>query len=115
MIMSLPSQFYEALLPSITSTEFRRIVILATEQCGPRTFFLRMASMDEQLCKVVDRLRAMGYHHTLEVELRFAEVECLPGKNDFTKVFPWFRERGVVTVINDTCGDLVHRSSAHSR
>ena len=112
--MSLLSPFC-GVLPSITSTELRRIIILVTQEHDPGLFFLRMTSTDKQLCEVVDRLRAMGYCHTLEVELRFSQVECLPGQNDFTKVFPGFREKGVVTVINDTGGGLVHRSSTHNR
>ena len=115
MAINLPSSFYEVLLPSITSTELRKIIILVTEQYDPGLFFRRMALTDEQLCEAVDRLHARGYRHTLEVELRFSQVECLPGKNDFTKVFPWFREKGVVTVINDAFGDLVHRSLTHNR
>ena len=112
--MSLPNPFYEVLLPSITSTVLRKVVILATQAYDPGFFVQRMALTDGQLCRVVDRLRAMGYRHTLEVELRFAKVECLPGKDDFTKVFPRFKEKGVVMVINHTCGDLVYRSSTHT-
>ena len=65
--------------------------------------------MDKQLCEVVDRLRAMGHHHTLEVELRFSRVE-----DDliyFTKIFPRFEEKGVVTITDRACGDLIYRSA----
>ena len=68
--------------------------------------------MDEQLCEVVDRLRAMGHRHTLEVQLRFARVEDDSSNNDFTKILPRFEEKGVVTIIDRACGDLVYRSSA---
>ena len=116
MAIDMPDSLHEVLLPSITSSRLRKIIILVTKERDPGIFFLRMTSMDRQLCGVVDRLHAMEYRHsTLEVELRFSQVECLPGKNDFTEIFPRFREKGVVTVINDACGDLVHRSSTHNR
>lgn len=47
----------------------------------------------------------MGCRHTLEVELRIGRFGGLEydvrddlGKYDFTKFFPEFRERGVVTI-----------------
>ena len=67
------------------------------------------------MCEVVDRLRAMGHRHTLEVELRFSRVEGDSGGNDFTNILPRFEEKGVVTIIDRACGDLVYRSSARNR
>ena len=93
---------HEVLLPSITSTELRKVIILTWRGFDPGFFLRRMASVDKQLCEVVDRLRAMGHRHTLEVELRFAGEDDLDG-NDFTHLLPGFREKGVVTVIGCEC------------
>lgn len=55
------------------------------------------ASIDEELCRLVDRLCAMGYRHTLEVELRLEEIPGGPRKYGFTEFLHKFREKGVVT------------------
>ena len=67
--------------------------------------------IDKQLCGLVDQLREMGSRHTLEVELRLAEIEGGPGEYDFTKFFPEFEEKGAVTVVNS--GQILY-SSTHS-
>jgi len=63
--------------------------------------------MDEQLCELVDRLRGTGYYHTLEVELRLGKLGRRgsdrgddPGECDFTEFLPRFREKGVVTILD---------------
>ena len=69
--------------------------------------------IDKQLCRLVDRLSAMGYRHTLEAQGR---VKTVGGREyDFTKILPEFREKGVVTVVDagDNCRVLY--SSAHGR
>ena len=71
------------------------------------------ASVEKWFCEFADRLRTMGHRHTLEVELRFIQARSDPSENDFTKVFPRFREKGVVTIIDDARGDMVYRSSTH--
>lgn len=49
--------------------------------------------IDEYFCGLVDRLRATGYHRTLEVvEPRLREMEGCPGGYDFTKFMLKFRE-----------------------
>lgn len=50
--------------------------------------------MDERLCGLVDRLRAMGYRHTLEVELRLVEIRGDPEEYDLTTLFPALRDKG---------------------
>ena len=70
------------------------------------------AFTDKALCKLVDRLRAMGYFHTLEVELRITKIGDGPGGYDFTKFLPEFREKGVVTIIVAVNGDRLLHSSA---
>ena len=117
MIVDFSRSCHEGLLSSITSTELRKIIIQTKQMYDCRGFLPRMerwASVDKHLCEVVDRLRAMGYRHTLEVQLRFTHVED-PSKNGSTKVLPGFREKGVVAIIDDACGDLIYRSSTHNR
>ena len=91
------SSIHETFLPSITSTELRKIIIQTKQMYG---FLQRMelwASVDKHLCEVVDRLPTTGHHHMLY----FPELETDPSGNDFTKALPRFREKGIVTVI---CG-----------
>lgn len=112
----LPSSAHEVLLSSITSTDFRKIVIRAVHVRGQRVLLRRMelwASVDRQLCELVDRLRATGHCHTLEVELRFTHTEGDLSEICFTKFLSGFREKGVVTVIDATCGHRVLHSSTH--
>ena len=54
--------------------------------------------IDKQLCGLVDRLRAAGYRHTLEAELRLTGIRDDPGKYYFTEFLPEFREKGLVTI-----------------
>ena len=72
------------------------------------------APVDEQLCELVDRLRAMGYRRTLEVELRIREIGSDPGSYGFATLLPRFREKGVVMVVDAAHGDRLH-SSTHNR
>jgi len=72
-------------------------------------------AIDKELCRLVDRLCATGYHHILEVELRFTEVKADVGKHDFTKFLPKFREKGVVTVIDAVHNDRILHSSTQNR
>jgi len=115
MTVDFQDPYHEDLLPSITSTDLRKIVIQTRREYNCRVFSRQSElwdSLDEEFCEVVDRLRAVGHPHTLEVELRFTQVEGYPGEINFTKVLPGFREKGAVTIIDDACGDVVHRSSA---
>lgn len=73
----------------------------------------RWAPIDKRLSGLVDRLRTTGYHHTLEVELRFARIGDEPGNIDLTKFMSEFREKGVVTITDAARGDRVFCSSAH--
>ena len=95
-----PNHAYKILLSSISSTELRKIVFLV----WPEFHQLQEAwvPIDEELCGLADRLRAMGCRHSLEVELRVREAEGDPESYDPIKVLPGFREKGVVTIID--CG-----------
>lgn len=114
MIIS-PDSTHEALLSSIISTDLRKITIPTRQMYNWRIFLSLMelwGSIDKQLCDLVDRLRATGYHHTLEVELCFTLCEGYPNEDDFTKFLPGFREKGTVTVICATRDDqAIHRST----
>ena len=72
------------------------------------------APIGKQLCGLVDRLRAVGYRHTLEVELRLAKHKGDPGEFNFTTFLPGFREKGIVTITDAVHGDQVIHSSVHS-
>ena len=118
LVMTRPKVSHEDLLSSITSTGFRKIAFLVTY-----TFCWRASSdaadrwtwVDEQLCGLADRLRAMGCRHTLEAELRFKGVAGDPEEHGFTNVLPEFQEKGLFTIIDADLGDRVIYSSAHDR
>ena len=114
--ISYPRSYHEGLLYSITSTELRKIIIRTQKKDSWKISLweMELASLDKQLCEVVDRLRVMGHRHTLEVQLHFNQIEGDHSKNDFTKIFPEFREKGVVTIIDDARGDLTYHSSTHN-
>ena len=76
---------------------------------------MEWALIDEALCRLVDRLRAMGYRHTLEAELRFTQIEEDPGEFDFTMVLPEFRQKGIVTITQTFHGARLLHSSTHDR
>ena len=105
------------LLGSITSTELRKIIFLVGHMGRWWNFpreVKKWASIDEHMCGLVDRLRAMEYHHTLEAELRFRPQG---GDDivmyDFSRFFPKFREKGIVTVVDIVHGDRIFHSSVH--
>ena len=100
-------------LSSISSTELRRVVIL-TGKIGDWWSPPRIelgAPADDQLCELVDRLRRMGHRHTLEAKLRFKSIEEDVSGIDFTAFLPRFREKGVVTIVDDACGRILHSST----
>jgi len=114
--MPRPSVAHPVLLSSITSIGLRKITFRVTytfhwsptpEGSG------RWNWVDEQLCGLVDRLGVMGYHRTLEAELRFDKIAGGLGEHGFTNVLPEFKEKGVVTFIDTSRGDQVVYSSAH--
>ena len=67
--------------------------------------------VDDQLCELVDRLRRVGHHHTLEAKLRFGCAGDDVRGIDFTAFLPRFREKGVVTIVDDACGRILHSSA----
>ena len=117
LVVIWPSSAHEVLLSSITSNELRKVIFSMGSAIGPRSFAQRMEEwnlvIDKQFCGLVDRLRATGYSHTLEVVLRLMEFAD-PGGYDFVEFLPKFREKGVVVIIDDIHGDRVVYSSEYS-
>ena len=99
-------------LSSTTSTELREVVIQAgmIGHWWPPPRIESGTPVDEQLCALVDRLRRMGHRHTLEAKLRFGFTENDSGI-DFTAFLPRFREKGIVTIVDDACNRILHSST----
>ena len=117
LVVTWPNSCHRALISSISSTDFRKIIFQGRHLDNRKTFAWLMgawASIDKELCGLVGRLRAIGYQHTLEVELRLMKVGSDPEDYDFTEVFPDFRQKGVVTIIDVADGDRVLHSSTHN-
>ena len=108
--MYRPSSSHEALLSSITSTELRKITFSVWIMDDWRSFEVEMelwTVIDQQLCRLVDRLCATGYRFTLEAELQLMEIGDDPGKYDFTLFLPGFSEKGIVVVIDAVHDDRI--------
>ena len=72
-----PCSSHQILLSSITSVELRKVVLLVQHEYHWLTFMLEVgawALLGEELCGLVDRLRAAEYRHTLGVELRITGI-----------------------------------------
>ena len=71
----------------------------------------RWSSLDIALPNLVDRLRASGYKHSLELEFQlepeFAEIDP---KDDLDAIFPCFREKGRVTLLEKTSRRIIYCS-----
>jgi len=115
LTVALPSAAHKVLLSSITSIEFRKVTFSVCYMSDWGQYLEEWALIDRQLCELVDRLRATGYRHVLEVELRLTETGD-PGENDFTEFLPKFREKGVVIVVDAVHGDrILHSSNVYNR
>ena len=102
LLVNGPTPIHKAFLSSVTSIELRKVVFAVWHTHAWGTLEVGMGiwtSIDEQLCGLVDRLRATGYRHTLEVELRPKKPGNDPGEYDPTIFLPKFREKGIVTVL----------------
>lgn len=90
-----------SLIASITSTNLRKIVLVARYGFGARgssIFKGYHERLDSCLCRVVDQLRGFGYNHRLDVVLL---IEDVPRGEDtgFGEFLPRFREQGRVKVV----------------
>jgi len=107
--------FSHRILSSITSTELQKIILLAKRVHNSRSFAERIWAwtlIDKQLYDLVARLGRTGHRRTLEVEVRFTEIDGDPGKYEFTKFLPKFREKGVVTIVDAAHDRVLHSSIA---
>ena len=81
LMATWPGSPHQILLSSITSTELQKIFFTASHLRD--WAIVGWDLIDRSLCGLVDRLRAMGHRHILEVELRVMEI-VNRGKYDFT-------------------------------
>ena len=117
LVVGWPGVSHRTLFASITSTELRKIIFPTSYMQDDWMVFVQgteaQTLADQELCELVDQLCAMGYCHTLEVELRL-KIGGDP-EYDFTRVLPEFRERGVVTIIDTADGNRLLHSSTRNR
>ena len=100
----------------VQHTELRKITFLA-EDAAEGDFAREIESwdlIDAHLCSLMDRLHAVGYRLTLEVELRLMKTGDFPGKLGFARLLPAFREKGVVTITDAALGGRVVHCSTHN-
>jgi len=118
-LTGVPGSVHELILSSITSTNLRKITFLVELGGGWRTLAERVGewtSADGSLSEVVARLGRKGYYHVLEVELRLTKTEDDPGKYEFARFLPRFREKGIVTIVDAVHDNQVlHLSTTHER
>ena len=116
--MTQPMDSHRIFLSSIASPGLRKIIFRvrytfqgtsSPEGTGRWTW------IDEELCGLADRLRATGYRHTLEAELRFLRITDGTEEHGLTEVLPKFKEKGLVSVFDVDHGGYVFYSSAHNR
>jgi hypothetical protein len=92
-----------SLVESITSTNIRKILLVPYFR-GVEWNPTNWSPLDPVLSNLVDRLRASGYEHTLELEFQlkpeFAEAYLKVGLHAY---FPCFWEKGRVNLL-DTSG-----------
>ena len=105
-----PQQIDVSLIGSIASTNMQKIVLaLQFEGSGWNPVY--WSSLDTGLSSLVDRLRASGYEHTLELQFqldpKIAEAHL---KLDQDTFFPRFRKKGRVTLLDPTSGRTFYRS-----
>ena len=98
-----------SVLSTITSTNIRKIVFHPFLKADLRDQF--WSSLDTELSGLVDRLRASGYQHILDLEfqrdLGFAEMVLGAGLDRF---LPKFREKGRVTISQSGSGRIFYCS-----
>ena len=98
------------LIASITSMNIQKIVFVLSGSDGEWSY-PRWSSLDLALPNLVDRLRTSGYKHVLELEFQFESefAEIVP-KDDLDAIFPCFREKGRVTILEKTNRRIIYCS-----
>lgn len=95
-----------SLLTSITSTNLRKIVIptrllhpwFGVDDPSSTSYY---AIVDNSLCQLVERLQGFGYKHRLVVVFNLWQGDIYGHEEmDFEELFPRFRERGRVKVVD---------------
>ena len=100
-----PREQQRTFISSITSTNLRKLVLTLSSTTIRREVLYDSSwePFDGMICGLVDRLQALGYKHTLEVEFRANCVE-LGGEMRQENFLPKFREKGRVRVVEDLTG-----------
>jgi len=90
-------------ISSITSLNLHTIAFLPDTHCYSSPHYWN--PLDNIACGLVNKLRALGYKHTLELELQFESAKFDP-KLGFRGFLTEFRERGRVRILNRSSGEL---------
>ena len=102
-----PARSDVALIPSITSTNFRKVVFRSNFRRRSWDSLLRdpcWQHVDDLLYDLVNRPRLLGYQHTLEVEVRVVESMSLKQGLDDEGFLPRFRKKGRVKMLEGRSG-----------
>jgi hypothetical protein len=96
----------QALISSITSAEFRKVVFVSSLSLfwGFQLTNPHWVPFDDIICGLADRLRASGSRHTLEVELRLASVGF--PEEDLKQFLPKFKEKGRIRIVGVRFGGV---------
>ena len=85
-----------ALISSITSTNFRRLIFITKYLLWePHLSHRCWITFDDMICELVGRLQKSGYQHTLEVEFQAEFVEL---HEDADRFLPKFKKKGRVRI-----------------
>ena len=108
----IPSRKVLNLIASIVSTNIRKIAFVLNDcDVGVGWEYPRWSPLDAALSSMVDRLRASGYEHTLELEFQLEpEFADIDPRDDPDIFFPCFRKKGQVTILEKTSGRIIYCS-----
>lgn len=100
-----------SLIASVTSTNLRKIVFptrYGFKKGGP-AFTMYYKTIDDSLCRLVERLQGSGYKHRLEMVFHTWEVLDNEGIS-FKEFLPKFKERGQVKLVDGLMNKVVYCS-----
>lgn len=110
----LPAAYDEvSLIASITSTKLQRIIFpvrYGFESKNDPIFMRYYDTIDNGLCRLVERLRESGYKNRLDMAFRVWEVPD-DERMGLEELLPKFRERGRVVLLWKRSEKVVYRSS----
>lgn len=101
-----------SLIASITSTNLREIVFptrYGSQKQGDPAFVGYYGTIDDSLCRLVERLRRSGYKHRLDMVFHTWEVPDYEGKY-YKEFLPKFREHGRVKFVHGAKKKIVYCS-----